>query len=700
MTSNAANLVSNVGTKFYDSFCPSPHITYLKNGVIREEKPTLGTKVIHTFSSIPYVCITLCVARKLIMIRMTLPLFIGVCIASRFYANRKINYKDIPQARIGRVLTWTGSRKQLEWDQGWATRGEGQPQGTCLGIIDVALGVFKEVKSWVFSPAAIFKRDIVLNQGRYINKDSLRYSTVKEGIAISMFQSTGLGTPFCPTRGKDRKPLKGECDWTLKKEGHKTVATIKGNPINGTTEVPIAGSNGNDHGHFIDILGKPDEYIRMLKDLGCNVLRFSLERSVIQPEKPTTVEVYENLEGSETRYAKYNTENLELYRNFLQKLLKAGIEPDMTLCHFVHPKWFTESLGFENDENRDGFIQYGRDMIAYFPKDLVKTQRIFNEINVDVVQKYIRGVYPPRLEGALFKAANVAINMFIAHAKIFMYVKDEAEKGNKKYTEKVISSSLQWLKFKPMEGNIIERIGAYIMNQVFFTPFYNFFESGVFSVKVPFLINRQFVVSKGTFKKYERFLDESAGQFYGFVKFKFGLNGGEKYPGREGEAVHNYILLKNWFGFTFGSTCHKKEGSGVMSFGPGFDRGSFEEEMHEVLHDLTDISKPVVLTPSDVTKSNNRENWKKIALTEVGGDGSIHTPDNRAEFRKNPNSIEIGDALQKERYKDLEEVLKHNANQNGLFRKKIRKKEVKSSHINTSNTPMHRRNASSLTSDV
>lgn len=84
-----------------------------------------------------------------------------------------------------------------------------------------------------------------------------------------------------------------------------------------------------------------EEYISALKNLHCNAYRFSIEWSKYEPEED-----------------EYDESVLEHYSQFVDKLLKAGITPMVTLHHFSEPQWFLDKGGFVEEENSKHFIEF------------------------------------------------------------------------------------------------------------------------------------------------------------------------------------------------------------------------------------------------------------------------------------------------------------------------------------------------------
>ena len=77
--------------------------------------------------------------------------------------------------------------------------------------------------------------------------------------------------------------------------------------------------------------------------LGSNAFRLSLEWSRIEPEQ-----------------GRIDGEAVQRYRDIIDYLHSKGMEPNVTLHHFVHPLWFERLGGFENEGGIDLFVDYAR----------------------------------------------------------------------------------------------------------------------------------------------------------------------------------------------------------------------------------------------------------------------------------------------------------------------------------------------------
>ena len=92
--------------------------------------------------------------------------------------------------------------------------------------------------------------------------------------------------------------------------------------------------NGQRSGLAADHWNRYTEDIGLMKKLGVNHYRFSIEWSKIEPQK-----------------GQIDYDAINHYRNLCESLLEANITPVATLHHFTHPIWFEELGAFEKKES-------------------------------------------------------------------------------------------------------------------------------------------------------------------------------------------------------------------------------------------------------------------------------------------------------------------------------------------------------------
>lgn len=238
-------------------------------------------------------------------------------------------------------------------------------------------------------------------------------------------------------------------------------------------------------GEACDHLKKWPEDIELIKRTGVNSYRFSVSWSLIEPECGV-----------------FDQDMIDFYKKFCQELLKAGIEPMITLHHFTHPEWFEakggefseeknvwHGGGFEKKENIKYFVRFCKKIFAELG-DQVHLWCTINEPGVYVFQGYLRGVFPPghvldiKTARADFKrAAKVLRNLLEAHVEAYFALKDLPH-GD----EAQIGIVQQVVQFEPY-GNwhFFENLVAKYINLFMTDAIMNFLETGRFKCKVPLM---------------------------------------------------------------------------------------------------------------------------------------------------------------------------------------------------------------------
>lgn len=85
----------------------------------------------------------------------------------------------------------------------------------------------------------------------------------------------------------------------------------------------------------------------LLKELGVNAYRFSIEWSRIQPK--------ENM---------WDNEAVAHYQEIINILIENNIEPIVTLHHFTHPLWFIKKYPWHQEESVRRFLEYAERIVS------------------------------------------------------------------------------------------------------------------------------------------------------------------------------------------------------------------------------------------------------------------------------------------------------------------------------------------------
>ncbi|MGQ9645104.1 MAG: glycoside hydrolase family 1 protein [Thermodesulfobacteriota bacterium] len=141
------------------------------------------------------------------------------------------------------------------------------------------------------------------------------------------------------------------------------------------------------------------EDLNLLKELGVNAYRFSLEWSRIQPEED-----------------QWDTEAIRHYQDIVDILHREGIEPMVTLHHFTHPRWFLEKYPWHEDQSVQKFLEYVETVVSTLRG--VRYWVTFNEPYVLLLGGYLDGCMPPGLREAA-SAVKALKNMLLCHGEAY-----------------------------------------------------------------------------------------------------------------------------------------------------------------------------------------------------------------------------------------------------------------------------------------
>ncbi len=147
------------------------------------------------------------------------------------------------------------------------------------------------------------------------------------------------------------------------------------------------------------------EDIELMKKLGYNAYRFSIEWSRVFPKENVICE-----------------KSLQKYQNIIDLLNENSIVPMATLHHFTLPKWFVDKGGFANKKN----LKYWEEYIRVIRDNIhgVSLFATFNEPMVYVSGGYLMGEMPPFIKNP-FTAGKVEANILNAHAIAYEILKSK-----------------------------------------------------------------------------------------------------------------------------------------------------------------------------------------------------------------------------------------------------------------------------------
>lgn len=227
-------------------------------------------------------------------------------------------------------------------------------------------------------------------------------------------------------------------------------------------------AHGDKCGIACDFWNRYETDIELLKELNVKAFRFSIDWSAIEPVQ-----------------GRINKDAIAHYHDLCDALIAAGIQPVVTLHHFVHPSWFEDLGAFENESNNQYFVNFCTRMVREYGNK-VALWATFNEPGVYVFQGYIMAKWPPFKHG-INRAGVVTLNMLKAHIDAYQAIKSLPQ--GKKIKVGLVHSITH---FDPYGDNFIERQGCDVLNGLFHESITKFFETGDFNWYCPVLSNIEY----------------------------------------------------------------------------------------------------------------------------------------------------------------------------------------------------------------
>lgn len=269
----------------------------------------------------------------------------------------------------------------------------------------------------------IFFSSILLSSNQFFHRleDGITYPKgFLKGTSCSLYQNGGHH--YWPSLG-----YRPKSNWTWFEEEFKARFVIDRKRENGMSWW-CKPSSPIDRGERVGLSAAGWHYlfddIKLIQELGCNAHRFELPWTDLNPEKDF-----------------WNEEAFALFDTYINALLDAGIEPIITLYHWVHPLWFHNLGAWEHEENISYFVKYCTEAFKRFGHK-VRYWCTINEPTVISACGYILGTHAPGKKdyASLFRpfltdsittrishnyelAARVLGNLFKAHIAVYEEIK-------------------------------------------------------------------------------------------------------------------------------------------------------------------------------------------------------------------------------------------------------------------------------------
>lgn len=223
--------------------------------------------------------------------------------------------------------------------------------------------------------------------------------------------------------------------WGTATSSHQVEGNCNNNNWARWENIPGKILNGDKAGLACDHWNKYKEDIQLMKQLGVNTYRFSIEWSKIQP-----------------RMNEYSQEAIDHYEQVIDELIAQGIQPMITLHHFTNPLWFEDIGQFEIESNIQYFVNFSEFIFKKFSKK-VTYWCVINESEVVAIVGHLFGFFPPGRHN-IFQTFQVMKNLIKAHTQVYNRLK--ALPGGEKVMIGFVKNVMQ---FDPYNyWNPVERI--------------------------------------------------------------------------------------------------------------------------------------------------------------------------------------------------------------------------------------------------
>jgi beta-glucosidase len=200
--------------------------------------------------------------------------------------------------------------------------------------------------------------------------------------------------------------------------------------------------------------------LNLLKELGVNAYRFSIEWSRIQPKENSL-----------------DTNAIAHYQEIINILNENNIEPMVTLHHFTHPLWFIKRYPWHEDKSIERFLEY-IDRIVSAIKG-VRYWITFNEPYVLLLGGYLEGCMPPGIRD-ISSAIKALENILICHSKAYDAIHDLIP-GAMVSLSHNMAALAPWRRWNPLD-RFLAKIAKYFYNRSLLDAFL----TGTLYVKFPF----------------------------------------------------------------------------------------------------------------------------------------------------------------------------------------------------------------------
>ncbi len=162
--------------------------------------------------------------------------------------------------------------------------------------------------------------------------------------------------------------------------------------------------------------------IALIRELGCNTYRFSIEWSKIMPS-PGKVD-HDAIKHYHSVLDQCLMENDAAYlkSKTYSGLPAIKLEPCITLFHFTHPQWLEDMGGWENEVSVKHFVEF-TELVFREYGSRCKLWVTLNEPEGFAYCGWVLGMHPPGKKDNYRKLTTVMSNLLRAHTEAYFLIK-------------------------------------------------------------------------------------------------------------------------------------------------------------------------------------------------------------------------------------------------------------------------------------
>lgn len=244
-------------------------------------------------------------------------------------------------------------------------------------------------------------------------------------------------------------------------------------------KIPGVIRDGKPSGEACDHWNRLEQDTALLSELGVSQYRFSVEWARIEPKE-----------------GEFDRASITHYQKEITLLKKQGIEPFVTLHHFVLPKWVADRGGFAWDGIGEAFERYARKVYTELGAGVTDWTTL-NEPQSLVAAGYIEGVFPPQKKDLKAIRAPL-IGMIRSHARAYRALHELAAKASRPirvgiaHHLRVFEPSTSWNPIDRWLTGIVDHLANWALLDTL--------RDGSLKLKIPFTleINEQIPEATGT----------------------------------------------------------------------------------------------------------------------------------------------------------------------------------------------------------